>query len=230
MVNGLERAQSLADRVIITPIKLPFVNSATFRLLLDSEAPIAVATCEGVKSEVLAVDTELLTEIISKGGDLSPLHEEAIGIECGDLAVLADVSKPNTDLETLYASSEIHSNMRPISRLCLGFEARFFGPGAAHLIRLIGEKASINKAVDSLGMSYPTFMVIQARIEKALGFKICKQVGLGSPSKSRIIITPEAMEFVEKYERFRALSDVAIQGIFDEVFGADYNAKGSSGL
>jgi hypothetical protein len=73
-------------------------------------------------------------------------------------------------------------------------------------------------------------MVIQARIEKALGFKICKQVGLGSPSKSRIIITPEAMDFVEKYERFRTLSDVAIQGIFDEVFGEDYNAKDSGGL
>jgi hypothetical protein len=38
------------------------------------------------------------------------------------------------------------------------------------------------------------------------------------------------MEFVEKYERFRALSDVAIQGIFDKVFGEDYNEKDGGGL
>ncbi|MDR0936268.1 MAG: hypothetical protein LBM98_06275 [Oscillospiraceae bacterium] len=155
---------------------------------------------------------------IANSGKFAPLYKKAVEIECGDLGAISDVSQSETDLQSLYDNSELRNVLRPITRYCLGFEERFFGPVTVHLIELIEESENITKAVDTMGMSYQTFVVIHERIESALGIDIVKNIG-GEKKYAKFIVTDEAKELVTRYKSYVKDFDAYEQECFDRYFG-----------
>jgi molybdenum-dependent DNA-binding transcriptional regulator ModE len=223
MVHGLKYVQSKVERVAIVSSDYPFTNPGTFRLLLESDAPVAVAVCGGVRSEVLAVNTDLLDDVIAEGGDLTPLFGQAVEIECGDKGAISAVSQPGTNLQSLFDNCELRNRLRPINRNCIGLEDSFFGPGTIQTFRLIGEQHSINKGKDIMGMGYATFVIMRDRIEDALGFEFLRDLG-DSKQTPNVVLTPQAIEFMERYERYIEALEASNKKIFDEFFG-DYVLK-----
>jgi molybdenum-dependent DNA-binding transcriptional regulator ModE len=217
---GLEYAKAHAERIVILSSDYAFTNPGTFRLLFEADAPIAVATCGGVRSEVLAVNTDLLEKAIFHC-DLSALFEKAVEIECGDVGVISDVSKPETDLQSLYENCELNRTLRPITRYCLSLEDNFFGPGTVQTFRLISEQAAVKKAIDIMGMGYPTYIVMRERLEKALGFEPVLSAG---PNKmtEKMVVRKETLEFIDRYERYVKAAEKMNRELFEEFFG-DYD-------
>jgi molybdenum-dependent DNA-binding transcriptional regulator ModE len=218
MVNGLRYIETKAERIVIIPSSCLFIDKRTITTLLESTRETCVAVCDGVRSEIIAVNTNLLDAVIENEGDLSDLYNQAYEIEFDDTVALSDVSVPGTDLEALYSKAELHTTLRPVAKISLGYEDSFFGPGTEQLITLVREKKSINKAIELLGMSYFNFMKIRRRMEGALGYSVFNQIG-GETTNSEISIAPEALELNEKYRQFCKKCNSAIQEIFDEFFG-----------
>ena len=99
--------------------------------------------------------------------------------------------------------------MRPIIRvqLCNDAGERFFGEGPCRLLHLIEETGSLRCAAGVMGMSYSKALHIVKRAEGELGFPLtCKTIGGRGGGGS--VLTPEARQFLERYEAYR---DACIQ-------------------
>lgn len=99
--------------------------------------------------------------------------------------------------------------MKPILRvqLCDDAGERFFGEGPCRLLHLIEETGSLRCAAGAMGMSYSKALHIVKRAEGELGFPLtCKTIGGKGGGGS--VLTPEARQFLERYEAYR---DACIQ-------------------
>ncbi|ODS35793.1 MAG: hypothetical protein A7316_01355 [Candidatus Altiarchaeales archaeon WOR_SM1_86-2] len=92
-----------------------------------------------------------------------------------------------------------------------------FGDGRYELLRLIGKNGSINKAAKELKMSYRKAWGDVKLMEQRLGVKLV-ETKTGGKSGGGAKLTPEAHEFLEKYDEFRRDVDGMINDKFRGVF------------
>lgn len=77
----------------------------------------------------------------------------------------------------------------------------FFGPGVSTLLTLTQECESLNAAAKSMGLSYSKACRMIKGTEAALGFKLLDRK-IGGTGGGGSKLTPEGMEFLEKYSAF----------------------------
>ncbi len=108
--------------------------------------------------------------------------------------------------------------MRPVARVFLyEGEEKFFGEGPCRLLHGIERFGSLRAAALEMGMSYSKAIGLINRAERLLGFALTeKTIGGRSGGGSRL--TPEAMEFIAKYERYREDCYEANRRIYSEIF------------
>ncbi|MBI2219072.1 MAG: LysR family transcriptional regulator [Candidatus Rokubacteria bacterium] len=91
------------------------------------------------------------------------------------------------------------------------------GDGRAHLLELIDELGSIQKAVGRLGMSYRSAWGYLRELEDAAGFQFLeRKQGAGPRSGTRL--TRRGKAFLGRYWRFRTRLDKAVAGAFKRSF------------
>lgn len=109
--------------------------------------------------------------------------------------------------------------MKPVVRVFLydSEGERFFGEGPCRLLRGVEELGSLKKAAARMGMAYTKALSMIKRAERELGFPLTERV-IGGKSGGGSYLTPEAKEFVEKYERYRDACYEADADIYRQVF------------
>ncbi len=90
--------------------------------------------------------------------------------------------------------------------------------GRALLLREIQRLGSITAAAKALGMSYRAAWGKVHECERSLGFRVL-EARAGGRGGGGAVLTPQADEFLAKYERFLEESQNCVQDVFHEIFG-----------
>ena len=108
--------------------------------------------------------------------------------------------------------------MRPVTNVFIyeGNE-KFFGEGPCRLLKGIERSGSLRAAAMEMDMSYSKASSILSRAEKALKFPLTeKQIGGKGGGGSQL--TPEAKDFLKRYEKYREACYEANSRIYHEIF------------
>lgn len=109
--------------------------------------------------------------------------------------------------------------MKPVIRVFLYDKngERFFGEGPCRLLRGIEEYGSLRSAAIHMNMAYTKAFSIIKHAEEVLDFPLTeKQIGGRHGGGSRL--TPQAKEFLKKYEAYRDACCEANTRIYTEIF------------
>jgi molybdate transport system regulatory protein len=108
--------------------------------------------------------------------------------------------------------------MRPKIRLWITFGDDIkFGDGRARLLALIEARGSLSKAAEEFEMSYRNAWGYLQDLERAAGFKFVER-GAGGGPRSGMRLTVEGKRFLERYRKFRAGVEVAMNRQFTTSF------------
>jgi len=102
-------------------------------------------------------------------------------------------------------------------RIRLAKEEIFFGPGVVTLLNFTKEFESLNGAAKEMNLSYSKAYKMIKIAEKALGFKLLdrKIGGIGGGGSS---LTPECVEFLDKYTAFDKEVNLFSNELFNKYF------------
>lgn len=108
--------------------------------------------------------------------------------------------------------------MRPVINVYLYEEGeKFFGEGPCRLLKGIERTGSLRAAAMEMDMSYSKAITILNRAEKALKFPLTEKT-IGGKGGGGSQLTPEAKEFLERYEKYREACYEANSRIYHEIF------------
>lgn len=97
---------------------------------------------------------------------------------------------------------------------------KFFGEGPCRLLKGIARTGSLRAAALEMEMAYTKALRLLRHAEEVLGFPLTeKTVGGRGGGGSRL--TPQAKEFVEKYERYRDACYAANEELFRQFFSGE---------
>ncbi|MDI6870846.1 MAG: LysR family transcriptional regulator [Bacillota bacterium] len=92
-----------------------------------------------------------------------------------------------------------------------------FSNGRAGLLRRIEARGSITAAAREMGMSYRAAWGKLRKCEERLGFQLLL-THAGGRGGGGTSLTPEAREFLARFEAWRSRMEVAVKASFEEVF------------
>ena len=96
-------------------------------------------------------------------------------------------------------------------------EEKFFGEGPCRLLHGIERTGSLRAAAMEMDMSYSKATAILSRAEKALKFPLTEKT-IGGKGGGGSQLTPEAKEFLKRYEKYREACYEANSRIYHEIF------------
>ena len=96
-------------------------------------------------------------------------------------------------------------------------EEKFFGEGPCRLLRGIERTGSLRAAAMEMNMSYSKATTLMNRAEKALNFPLTEKK-IGGKGGGGSQLTPEAREFLKRYEKYREACYEANSRIYHEIF------------
>ena len=110
-----------------------------------------------------------------------------------------------------------HGNWRPIAKLMIGGNEKFFGPGGCELLGLIKETGSVRLACERMGMSYSKAWHMLDIIEEETKTPVVirKKGGAGGGATS---LTDAGEQLLTRYEAYASECRAAIQAIFERHF------------
>lgn len=215
--NVAEHIEGKYDRVLVAPANFPLFDIATAKRLLETGAEMAVPTYKGVQGYPALMPVKYLRELEAVEGDVAQLiaRHTPVAVEVDDAGVIADVTK-DIEIDKIAESLTLRGQIRSSSKLTLGRERAFYGPGIQQMVRLVEETGSILKAQKLMGMAYSYAIRIIREAEVGLGFKLFDYETKG---KKRSTLTDECRDFADKYDSFAADCEQYIEEAFDRYFG-----------
>ena len=107
--------------------------------------------------------------------------------------------------------------MRAVTKIYLyEDDVKFFGEGPYKLLQCIRETHSLNAAASMMYMSYSKAFGIIKRAEEALGFALTEKK-IGGAGGGGSFLTPQALEFMERYEKYTCACKEANEKLFEEI-------------
>ncbi len=104
--------------------------------------------------------------------------------------------------------------------LCDDSGNKFFGLGPLMLLEKVSRLGSLKKAADSIGLSYHKALRIIKAAEDGFGCSLLvKKVGGENGGGS--VLTPKALEVMDKYRAFQTALDQSAQSLFSEHFKSE---------
>ena len=108
--------------------------------------------------------------------------------------------------------------MRPVTNVFLYEEdEKFFGEGPCRLLHGIERTGSLRAAAMEMNMSYSKAIALINRAENALEFPLTEKK-IGGKGGGGSHLTPEAKEFLKRYEAYREACYEANSRIYHEIF------------
>ena len=112
-------------------------------------------------------------------------------------------------------STELH----PVLSIRLFREEKCFGPGVVQLLRGVEEHHSLRAAAQAMGMAYSKAWTVMRNSEAQLGFPLLRST-TGGRHGGGAVLTPEALQLVDAYERYCRQVRAAAEALFREEFEA----------
>lgn len=94
---------------------------------------------------------------------------------------------------------------------------KFFGEGPYRLLKAVEEKGSLHAAAGSMNMAYTKALKLLSNAESALGFPLTKRT-VGGKSGGGSELTPECVDFLNRYASYRDACRENNKKLYDEYF------------
>lgn len=109
--------------------------------------------------------------------------------------------------------------MRAVTRIVFVDDEgdKFFGEGPYRLLKAVQEKGSLNAASSSMNMAYTKALKLLSNAERNLGFKLTTRT-VGGKSGGGSELTPECIDFLNRYEAYRDACKENNRKLYDEFF------------
>ncbi|HHU31808.1 MAG: winged helix-turn-helix domain-containing protein [Zhaonellaceae bacterium] len=104
-------------------------------------------------------------------------------------------------------------------KLWLEKDGKAFGEGPYQLLAGILETGSLSNAAKKLNMSYSLAYNLIKKVEKNLGFPLIQSKS-GGQGGGGSVLTPEALDLMEKYNGFLKESASALEKLFAKYFNS----------
>jgi molybdate transport system regulatory protein len=108
--------------------------------------------------------------------------------------------------------------MKIMYKVWLDCDGKAFGEGPDKLLQRVETSGSLHKAAAEMKMSYRKAWLMLKAMEKRLGFLLLKRK-VGGVSGGGSELTPEARDFMKRYETFRQEIEESLQEIYVKHFG-----------
>ena len=102
-------------------------------------------------------------------------------------------------------------------RICDEAGQRFFGEGPRQLLEGVERLGSLRAAAAEMGMAYTKALALVRRAEKELGFPLTRR-SIGGKGGGGSCLTPQAKEWMERYEACRTACDRLAQEVYQTYF------------
>lgn len=101
--------------------------------------------------------------------------------------------------------------------ICSDSGEKFFGQGPYELLKNIDKLGSLRKAAIEMNMAYTKALQLINKAEKELGFKLCEK-SIGGKGGGGSVLSSEAREFMNKYEKYADECRRSSQEIYNRYF------------
>lgn len=220
---GLNYLLGTCDRVLFTPVDIPFFSIDTVKRLLDEEGDILIPVYEGRGGHPICFSASLIPRILEYNGErglkgaIDSLRSQCVFklVETDDPGMIMDADTKE-DFKNL---KEYHDTglMRPLLRLRIAKNRPFFGPGTVTLLRQVERTGSLLEAASVMGISYSKARRMVRDAENELGYKIVESK-VGGEQGGISLVTDEGRTLLKKYEKFESEVWKETLRIYNEVF------------
>lgn len=188
LLAGLAAAREQMDRVIVIPVEYPAFSIQTLEKLLECK--------KGTIPSYNGQPGWPRLYVFQKDGPTGP--EQLPVDDPGILLSLLDedgIDQIQQYLKTQRSANELHFK----TKIVLGKEEDFFGPGVCRLLQYIDETGSIQAAASRMHMSYSKSWKMVNKVEKEIGFPFLNRCN-GGKSGGSSTLTEEGRLFIERYQ------------------------------
>ena len=109
--------------------------------------------------------------------------------------------------------------MKLAYKIWLDEKGKAFGEGPYQLLKKVERTGSLHQASADMGMSYSKAWRLMRNIEKKLNLPLLERHA-GGVSGGGSLITPQARELLDRYEKLRKDADRALEKIYKKHFGS----------
>ena len=204
---GLDYLMNTCDKVLFTPVDIPFFSIDTVKSLIEEEGDIIIPEYEGRQGHPICLSSSLIPKIMEYNGErglkgaIDSLRSEKVFklIPSDDPGMIMDADTKE-DFKIL---KEYHDTglMRPLLRLRIAKNKPFFGPGTVTLLRQVERTGSLLLASSVMGISYSKARRMVKDAETELGYKVVESK-VGGETGGLSIVTEKGRALLYKYERF----------------------------
>lgn len=224
---GLEYLKDTCDRVLFTPVDIPFFSPATAKMLLEEEGDILIPVYEGRQGHPLCINASLILEILNYNGErglkgaidyLRDTYRDTL--KCRLINVPDPGSVMDADTKEDYRVLKDYHDaglMRPLLRLRIARNKPFFGPGTVTLLKQIDRTGSVLEATKMMGMSYSKGRRMIREAEAELGYPIVESK-VGGIAGGNSTVSEKGRELLKKYEQFESEVWKETLRIYNEIF------------
>lgn len=216
---GLSYLRRKCSRILFTPVDIPLFRSDTVEELLKKHSDVVYPIHSGTKGHPILLSAkaiDLILDYKGEGGLSGALHRLDISedfIYTEDEGILYDADTPE-EFDSLleYHNSQL---IRPVIKLSLEKEKRFFDEHIALLFELIDETQSVKTACQRMQISYSKGWNILNSIESQAGIPLVfrKQGGSGGGGSG---LTPEGRLLLEHYRQYEKAMREASMDLYEE--------------
>lgn len=228
---GLSYLKDTCDRILFTPVDIPFFSVNTVKMLLEEDGDIIIPIYEGRQGHPLCMKASLVPEILNYSGERG-LKGAIDALRDHSTCKLVNVSDPGSIMdadtkEDYKILKDYHDAglMRPLLRLRIAKNKPFFGPGTVTLLRQIDRTGSVLLATKMMGMSYSKGRKMIKEAEEELGYPIVISK-VGGSAGGLSTISDKGRELLKKYEQFEAEVWKETLRIYKNIFNEDVKHEG----
>lgn len=218
---GLQYIKDKCERTFFTPVDVPLFTMNTLVSLEESRFEIAKPSFCSKAGHPMLMDSDVIDRLgigASDGlrGAVAESGAKVGFVEVADEGILADVDTPEDYTELL----ALHNRqlLRPKLTVSLEREDTLFDAETALMLRLIEYTGSVRSASEQMHISYSKAWNKLKLVESGLGYPlIARRPGGATGGGSSL--TREGKTLLERFDRFKSLSEKAVKEAFEECFG-----------
>lgn len=218
---GFSYVHNKADKILFTPVDIPYFESDTIKSLLDVDKPLVCPSYNDKIGHPLCIDNSIIESILSYEGDgglraaFKALEIIPFVVPTEDEGAIVDADKQG-DFEKL---KSIHSQRlaRPIIDIKLAKKTVYFNSEVMTLLSHVDVSGSVIEAAEKSGISYSQAWKHINKIENELDTVIVIRVR-GGESGGEAKLSKEGKSLLEKYKEFSERLNKKAKELYEEIF------------
>lgn len=218
---GLSYMYTRVNKILFSPVDIPFFSTKTVQSLLDADASLACPEYYGKMGHPLCIDSSIVPDLLSYQGQsglkgaFMASNAKLIKIPTEDEGSIVDADTKE-DYEYL---KKLHSEQlnRPSIKIYLAKNTEYFGPKLYTLLKHIENFGSVVNAAERSGISYSQAWKYINSAEKELGYAIVSRTR-GGEGGGEAAITRDGIILMEKYEQLSSKLEIAAKKIYNDIF------------